>query len=422
MGLNIGLVKFSYNVGLRAESKGGQMYKILVALTIAVLLCGMQGCSTRSATDVESSPIEPREYISKSVDSFYKGSEWEGVWGEMSQCDPLNKIGWCYKQSAIQIYDCYQTQKYNYEDKSAVCTLGLVMSQIPDPAKQTEHLICDSGVFPGEVEIFINGNTAKPSGKYFDLVCSHTEGTERSKCEKNMSFTLSKDSKGIYFHSSKGLDSSTCETPSDESKAGTLSGIYPRFRGSFDCEKQGLSKIEKGICNSFYTLRDDVSLNAMFEYALAFAWSNEQKSRLKKEQLQWLKERNMKCVKAKDGGELLTCLYQAINHRIKELHETIDKSQQVTLELVSQIGAVKIYENPSLKSPVLYTKILNSERENATRDYGAILLAPKSLNGFTKIMLMEFSKDTNPNGNAIVGYVQNANVKRDKEQESALRK
>ena len=48
----------------------------------------------------------------------------------------------------------------------------------------------------------------------------------------------------------------------------------------------------------------------------------------------------MKCVKTKDGEELLTCLYQAINHRIKELHETIDKSQQVTLELVSQIGAV----------------------------------------------------------------------------------
>lgn len=69
---------------------------------------------------------------------------------------------------------------------------------------------------------------------------------------------------------------------------------------------------------------------------------------------------------------------------------------------------------------MLYTKILNSEGENATRDYGAILLTPKSINGFTKIMLMEFSKDINPNGNAIVGYVQNANVKRDKKQESAL--
>ncbi|BDB66219.1 hypothetical protein Hc94105_0407 [Helicobacter cinaedi] len=46
----------------------------------------------------------------------------------------------------------------------------------------------------------------------------------------------------------------------------------------------------------------------------------------------------------------------------------------------------KIYENPSLKSPVLYTKILNSGSEK--RDYGAILLLPKSVNGFTKIMLM----------------------------------
>lgn len=396
------------------------MYKILAKCLVIVVLCNGVGTAQE---DIEPDVVivEPRNFISRDADSFSKRSEWEGVWGEMSLCDPLNKIGWCYKQSALQIYDCYQINEYNYEDKSAICTLGLAMRQILNPAKPTEHLICDSGAFPGEVEILINGNKAEPKREYFDLVCGHTEGAERSKCEKNMSFTLSKDSKGIYFHSSKGLDSSTCETPSDESRAGTLSGIYPRFRGSFDCEKQGLSKIEKGICNSFYTLRDDVSLNAMFEYALAFAWSNEQKSRLKKEQLQWLKERNMKCVKAKDGGELLTCLYQAINHRIKELHETIDKSQQVTLELVSQIGAVKIYENPSLKSPVLYTKILNSEGENATRDYGAILLAPKSLNGFTKIMLMEFSQDTNPNGNAIVGYVQNANVKRDKKQESALR-
>ena len=44
-----------------------------------------------------------------------------------------------------------------------------------------------------------------------------------------------------------------------ESIVGTLSGIYPRFRGSFDCEKQGLSKVEKDICNGFYTLRGAMS-------------------------------------------------------------------------------------------------------------------------------------------------------------------
>ncbi|BDB66218.1 hypothetical protein Hc94105_0406 [Helicobacter cinaedi] len=38
--------------------------------------------------------------------------------------------------------------------------------------------------------------------------------------------TLSKDSKQIYFRSSKRLDSSTCETPSDKSKVATLSEIY----------------------------------------------------------------------------------------------------------------------------------------------------------------------------------------------------
>lgn len=74
--------------------------------------------------------------------------------------------------------------------------------------------------------------------------------------------TLSKDSKQIYFRSSKRLDSSTCETPRDKSKVGTLSGIYPRFKKKgwgFDCEKQGLSKVEKGICNGFYTLRGAMS-------------------------------------------------------------------------------------------------------------------------------------------------------------------
>lgn len=43
---------------------------------------------------------------------------------------------------------------------------------------------------------------------------------------------MGKDSKEIYFRSSKRLDSSTCETPSDKSKVGTLSGIYPRFKGA----------------------------------------------------------------------------------------------------------------------------------------------------------------------------------------------
>ncbi|WP_199770222.1 hypothetical protein [Helicobacter bilis] len=151
------------------------MYKILVKCLVIVVLCS--GVST---ADI----VEPRNFISRDADSFSKRSEWEGVWGEMSLCDPLNKIGWCYKQSALQIYDCYQINEYNYEDKSAICTLGLAMRQILDPAKPTEHLICDSGAFPGEVEIFISGNKAEPKREYFDLVCGHTEGAERSKCEK----------------------------------------------------------------------------------------------------------------------------------------------------------------------------------------------------------------------------------------------
>lgn len=120
------------------------MYKILAKCLVIVVLCN--GVST-AQEDIEPDVtiVEPRNFISRDTDSFSKRSEWEGVWGEVSLCDPLNKIGWCYKQSALQIYDCYQINEYNYEDKSAICTLGLAMRQILDPANPTEDLICDSG-------------------------------------------------------------------------------------------------------------------------------------------------------------------------------------------------------------------------------------------------------------------------------------
>lgn len=401
-------------------------------------------------------PKEPREYISDNVASFSTGSEWEGVWGQVSQCDPRSGIGWCYKQSALQIYSCYQTRQYNYEQVSAVCRLGIVLRQIPDSAKPTEHLTCDSSSFPGEVEILIDGNKAVPGEEYFELVCGDTQGAERQKCEKNMSFSLSlesglesggdsansaskdsarKDSganasgtnvsranaRGVRFHSSKGLDSSVCETPSDRSRAGSLSGFYPRFRGSFDCQKDGLSKVERGVCNSFYTQREDVSMNVMFEYAMNFA-SDSQKAALKKEQLAWIKERNIACNGAADGNELFKCIYGKTNSRIEQLREVIERLPGVELELVSAVAAVKIYEEPSVKSSVIYTKILqilggeNNAQVDFLRDYLAILLEPKPRNGFSKIMLMELSRETNPNQNAIVGYVQNANIKRDKGQ------
>ncbi len=398
--------------------QGCEMSKILIArfFAIAVVMCSAFGIAQAINEDdsFQSDPIEPRQYIiSGNVIGYGARSEWEGVWGQVSQCDALDKIGWCYKQSALQIYDCYQMQKYRYEDERAECKLGLVMTQIPDPANPTEDQICDSSFFPGEVGIIINGNQAKPNKKYFDIVCGHTSGIERNKCEKNMQFSLSKDTRGISFHSSKGLDSATCETPSDERKAGSLSAIYPRFKGSFDCDKDGLSKVEIGICNSFYTLRDDYSLNIMFEYAMNFAWNNEQKATLKTQQLEWLKQRNTQCNKAEKGEELFKCLSRETDNRIKELSNVIELSQKLTLELVSPVNAVKIYENPSLRSRVLYTKILdNSDKINAQKDYNAMLLEQKSHNGFTKIMLMEFSN--NPNENAIIGYVQDANVKRTK--------
>lgn len=86
------------------------MYKILAKCLVIVVLCN--GVST-AQENVEPDIVEPRNFISRDADSFSKRSEWEGVWGEMSLCDPLNKIGWCYKQSALQIYDCYQINEYN---------------------------------------------------------------------------------------------------------------------------------------------------------------------------------------------------------------------------------------------------------------------------------------------------------------------
>ena len=58
------------------------MYKILAKCLVIVVLCS--GVST---ADI----VEPRNFISRDADSFSKSSEWEGVWGEMSLCDPLNK-------------------------------------------------------------------------------------------------------------------------------------------------------------------------------------------------------------------------------------------------------------------------------------------------------------------------------------------
>ena len=92
----------------------------------------------------------------------------------------------------------------------------------------------------------------------------------------------------------------------------------------FDCEKQGLSKIEKGICNGFYTLRG-VRLNVMFEYVMNFVWSNEQNLCLKK-QLQWLKNRNIKCNNAETSKDLLDYLY-----RDRSSHRRIARSdRQIT--------------------------------------------------------------------------------------------
>lgn len=49
----------------------------------------------------------PRGYISEDVINFSKNSDWEGVWGEISQCNPLStESSICDRQGSLGIYDC----------------------------------------------------------------------------------------------------------------------------------------------------------------------------------------------------------------------------------------------------------------------------------------------------------------------------
>ncbi|RDU52624.1 hypothetical protein CQA49_07965 [Helicobacter sp. MIT 00-7814] len=121
-----------------------------------------------------------------------------------------------------------------------------------DPFK--DRLRCES---PSEVEILISGNTAKPTERYFDNKCKYLKGKKKEECY-NTEFTLIKATdKGINFSSSKLLDSLSCSEENGKSNAISLSGFYPNIKASFNCQAQGLSRVEKGICNSAEAVGED---------------------------------------------------------------------------------------------------------------------------------------------------------------------
>lgn len=390
-----------------------------------VLLCvGVKLYATHNeCCEVDDEP-ELREYISKDMINFSKKSEWEGVWGELNQCNPLRGV--CYAENALSIYDCDSSQ--------GTCILNHITTKKTNPAyAKSESINCEEVSFEG-IEILVSAHQAKPNESYFERMCAEFQGKDKESCRQKADFSLIKNEKGITFTSSALLDSKVCYLKSQNQYIpqealsqigymlqGTLSGFYPPLNASFNCAKSGLSKIEKGICNSFATIKSDYILNQMYNYIYDFAWSESDKQKLKKEQLEWIKERNLTCNQREEPNLLAYCLLIRNNERIRNLEAIIkdeDDSiiiktpQRVHMEFVSSAGAVKIYEKPSLNSNVLHTAILN---DKAT----IVLMAKNSRNGFTKIWFLEHYKEDG-SMRRFVGYVQNANIKRDKEQPATL--
>ncbi len=384
-----------------------------------VLLCvGAKLYATHNECCEIADEPELREYISKDTINFNKRSEWEGVWGELNQCDPLEGV--CYAENALSIYDC--------DSSKGTCILNHITTKKTNPAyTKRESINCNEVTFEG-IEILVSAHQAKPNESYFERMCSEFQGKDKESCRQKADFSLIKNEKGITFTSSTLLDSKVCYlknknqyTPQEalsqigDIPQGTLSGYYPPLNASFNCAKSGLSKTEKGICNSFVTIRGDYILNQMYNYIYDFAWSKSDKQKLKKEQLEWIKERNLVCNQQEKPDSLTYCLFIRNNEQIRNLQAIIDDEddstiktpQRVHMEFVSSTGAVKIYEKPSLNSNVLHTVILN---DKAT----IVLMAKNSHYGFTKIWFLENYKEDG-SMRRFVGYVQNANIKRDKE-------
>ncbi len=358
-----------------------------------------------------------RKHISEDIINFSKNSDWEGVWGEISQCDPLISTNYyiCAKQSDLSIYGC--------DTNKQTCQLSLSKSILRNfnAYEKDRILTCDFFDMPISkemwlsalsIEILISDNTAKPSEKSIQGICAELkDDKEAQQCRKAFDFHLTKSDKGITFVSNQMLDSLTCKTSND--RKGTLSGFYPRLNASFNCQKEGLSKVEKGICNSFPTIKADLEMNTIYNFLIDFAWQEDEKNKLKVEQLQWLKELNLEANEKQNTANLAEYISFEMYRRTLHLKKMLNNAQppftrppkRVHMRFVSQSGAVKIYDKPSLDSEVLHTAILN---DKATIN----LLSKRTYNGFRKIVYLDFWKD-GKSEKLVTGYVQSANLKWD---------
>lgn len=145
----------------------------------------------------------------------------------------------------------------------------------------------------------------------------------------------------------------------------------------------------------------------------------EEKNTLKSEQLQWLKELNKEANKSENAEILANYIFGKIYARVQYLRKMLDYDERtdtiqppftrppkrVHMRFVSQSGAVKIYDKPSLDSEVLHTATLN--------DKALInLLSKRTYNGFKKISYLDLWQD-GKSEKSITGYVQSANLKED---------
>lgn len=346
---------------------------------------------------IEEEDFYPRIYASKDSKNFTYNHEWEGVYGDFELCNALDPYGECDKQKSLSIYDCESLDAQN-----TLCTLGIVSKQAYSPLEPLKRkLHCETS---NEVEILINGNTAKPTKRYFENKCKHLSGKENEECLKAEFALIKVSDKGINFSSSKTLDLLSCSQEKSKGNALGLSGFYPNVKASFNCQAQGLSRVEKGICNSAQLAKADKSMNTLYNFAMSFAFEqNGLKENIKQSQLKWLKSRNLECNAKDDIRDFTECILDATTKRTIELKDII-KEHTYTLSVVfkNPTGEVKIYEEPSIRSSVITTFLFAS-----LEIYGAFLAEEKSHNGFKKIILLDLEENAT---GAIVGFVRELDI------------
>lgn len=384
-----------------------QIRRYIITLLL-LCLCGVPLLATEDAgEEIE----ENRDYISKDIINFSKNSDWEGVWGDISQCNPLSTEYYiCAKKNNLSIYDC--------DMQNMTCKLSFVKFGLKNFNAYEKYRIitCDQydrdGVYIPDIDIKITGNSAKVSEKFLQKICVADDKSQKEMCRENFNFSLTKSEKGITFHSSKNTDSVFCE--SDKI---TLNGTYPRLNASFDCQKAGLNKVEKGICNSFTAIKVDLEMNTIYNFLMDFARTDEEKNKLKSEQLQWLAELNKGAKDIKDAEILTGYIFDKFYARVQHLRKMLDFDERtdtiqppftlppkrVHMNLTKE--SVKIYDKPSLDSQILHTATLK-DKANIN------LLSKRTYNGFRKIHYLEFWRD-GKSEQEVAGYVKSEDIKYD---------